>query len=619
MSDISSKINIYSHKKSLVFIQTIFLTFFIFLFLGTSSVFSQSREQIEYAKSLGIDIEDLRGDLEDDISGIGQPMEEFTFELPEQEEKEDLKTYLGFRGDVKRFGEELFIDTRDQFTIADDAQVPDDYLLGLGDEIILQYYGSDDSQYQIEIDRSGAIVLPRIGPVQLNGLEFSKAKELIYSLVNKQLVGTNVVVTLGRTKFINVFVAGNVNAPGVYAMPALSRVTHALYLAGGISSLGTYRDIQVKRQGKVVGKVDLYDFLINGDNSSDINLRPNDVILVGMSETNLQITGAVKRQGVFELMGDEDNQTLIKFAGGLAPGADIESVMYSSLSSEKPNEIINLNSQSKIKFYDGDAIHVKFKSKTINKINTINASIQKASAIRVTIQGEVNFPGTYLLEAGERISNLIDRAGGPTSAAFLDGAVFTRETVRQSEAFRARELAEQVRRQVVSASQTQSKNRLKVGDVEFITKQLEEYTGIGRVVIDLPRALAGRNDANLVLADGDALLIPGRNNTVTVFGEVRRQSSYVYNPKFAVEDYLTLAAGVTQLADEDNIYIVKANGNVAQVEGGWFKFGSDKIVNEGDTIIVPVDYAYRQALPFWRDVISIVYQGAVAVAAINGL
>ena len=130
--------------------------------------------------------------------------------------------------------------------------------MGLGDEIILQYYGSDDSQYQIEIDRSGAIVLPRIGPVQLNGLEFSKAKELIYSLVNKQLVGTNVVVTLGRTKFINVFVAGNVNAPGVYAMPALSRVTHALYLAGGISSLGTYRIYKLKDRVKLLVKLISY-------------------------------------------------------------------------------------------------------------------------------------------------------------------------------------------------------------------------------------------------------------------------------------------------------------------------------------------------------------------------
>ena len=128
-----------------------------------------------------------------------------------------------------------------------------------------------------------------------------------------------------------------------------------------------------------------------------------------------------------------------------------------------------------------------------------------------------------------------------------------------------------------------------------------------------------RQDANLILADGDQLYIPGKSNTITVYGEVRRQSSYVYNPQLGIEDYIQLAAGPTQLADEENIYIVKANGNITQPKSGWFKFGSDKVLSEGDTIIIPVNYNYVQALPFWRDVVSIVYQGAVAVAAIGGL
>lgn len=580
---------------------------------------AQTREQRELAARYGFDVDGLSKDFENEETGIGQEIEDFSLEIPEKDEKEDLRTYLGFRGDTARFGEELFSDKRDEFKIADDAQAPDDYLLGLGDQIIIQYYGAESEDYNIEIDRNGSILLPKVGPINLNGLMLYEAQELIRSRVNSQLVGVNATVSIGKTKYINIFIAGNVEAPGVYSMPALSRVTHALYLAGGITDLGTYRNIQVKRGGKLIGKVDLYDFLINGDNSSDINLRSNDVILVGGSEKNLQITGAVKRTGIFELKGGEDAKTLISYAGGLAPGADTEAVIYSSLTSDIPNKILDFSSKDGFNFFDGDSIHFKFRASTYKKVNSSNYALQKSSAIRVNIQGEVNYPGTYLMAAGERISNLLERAGGPTESAFMDGAVFTREKVRQREAFRARELAEEVRRQVVSSSQTQSTNRLEVSDVEFITEQLENYTGIGRIIIDLPRALAGRNDADLILADGDALFIPGRSNTVTVFGEVRRQSSYVYNPQFEVEDYLTLAAGMTQLADEENIYIIKANGNVAQPKGGWFKYGSEKLLSEGDTIIVPVDYSYRQSLPFWRDVISIVYQGAVAIAAISGL
>lgn len=580
---------------------------------------AQTREQRELAARYGFDVDGLSKDFENEETGIGQEIEDFSLEIPEKDEKEDLRTYLGFRGDTARFGEELFSDKRDEFKIADDAQAPDDYLLGLGDQIIIQYYGAESEDYNIEIDRNGSILLPKVGPINLNGLMLYEAQELIRSRVNSQLVGVNATVSIGKTKYINIFIAGNVEAPGVYSMPALSRVTHALYLAGGITDLGTYRNIQVKRGGKLIGKVDLYDFLINGDNSSDINLRSNDVILVGGSEKNLQITGAVKRTGIFELKGGEDAKTLISYAGGLAPGADTEAVIYSSLTSDIPNKILDFSSKDGFNFFDGDSIHFKFRASTYKKVNSSNYALQKSSAIRVNIQGEVNYPGTYLMAAGERISNLLERAGGPTESAFMDGAVFTREKVRQREAFRARELAEEVRRQVVSSSQTQSTNRLEVSEVEFITEQLENYTGIGRIIIDLPRALAGRNDADLILADGDALFIPGRSNTVTVFGEVRRQSSYVYNPQFEVEDYLTLAAGMTQLADEENIYIIKANGNVAQPKGGWFKYGSEKLLSEGDTIIVPVDYSYRQSLPFWRDVISIVYQGAVAIAAISGL
>ena len=589
----------------------------LFGFLSEAS--AQTREELDLAKSFGLDIENLSQKYEKKQSGIGQEIEDFKLELSEKEEKEDLRTYLGFRGDTARFGEELFSAKRREFTIADDAQAPEDYLLGLGDQIIIQYYGVESGEFVLETDRSGAILLPKVGPINLNGLNFDEAKQLIRSRVNNQLVGTNATISIGKTKYINVFVAGNVVVPGVYSMPALSRVTHALYLAGGITELGTYRNIQVKRQGKLVGNVDLYDFLINGDNSSDINLRPNDVILVGVANKNLQITGAVKRQGIFELTGEESAETLIAYAGGLAPGADTEAVIYSSLVSQTPNQILDFNTVKKFEFFDGDSIHLKFKSAAYKKVNSANYSLHKSSAIRVNIQGEVNYPGTYLLAAGERISDLVERAGGPTDASFMDGAVFTREKVRQSEALRARELAEEVRRQVVSSSQTQSINRLAVGEVEFITEQLENYSGIGRIVIDLPRALAGRSDADLVLSDGDALFIPGRSNTVTVFGEVRRQSSYVFNPQFEIEDYLTLAAGTTQLADEDNIYIVKANGNVTQPKGGWFKYGSNKLLSEGDTIIVPVDYNYRQSLPFWRDVVSIVYQGAVAIAAISGL
>ena len=134
------------------------------------------------------------------------------------------------------------------------------------------------------------------------------------------------------------------------------------------------------------------------------------------------------------------------------------------------------------------------------------------------IQGEVRFPGEYLLQNGEKISSLIQRAGSLTEDAFLDGAVFTRENVRQREALRARELAEEVRKVVISSSQTQSDKQFDATGFKFISQQLENYNGVGRVVVvDINRALSGRKDADLSLLDGDALFVPTRSNTISVF------------------------------------------------------------------------------------------------------
>ena len=619
MSNFSSKALLYGLK----FTTNLILVVVSLIFSKSLGVYSdanaQTAQQIEMARQLGIDIEELKGQYNQVETGIGQEYEEFTIKKKEEDKKDSINKYLGFSDFEDRFGSELFSNERDDYKIADDAQAPEDYVLGLGDQIIIQYYGADNGEFFLEIDRSGSILLPKIGPIILNGLKLEEARRLIRSRVETQLVGVNATISIGKTKFINIFVAGNVISPGVYSMPALSRVTHALYRAGGISDIGTYRNIKVKRQGQVVGSVDLYDFLVNGDNSSDINLHPNDVVLVGPSEKNIQIRGAVKRPGIYELKDSDDVKNIINIFGGFAPGADKSNVSYSSLISESPARILNFTDTKKLNFYDGDNLFVKYKPTSFVKINDATKNAYQSSAVRVKIEGEVLYPGEYLLENGDTLSSLVSRAGGVTEDAFLDGAVFTRENVRKREALRARQLANDVRRSVVSTSQTQQENQFNPTTFEFITGQLENYSGVGRVIINMSRALAGRADADIRLLDGDALFIPTKSNTISVFGEVRRESSFIFNNKYSIDDYITMAAGITRLGDEDNIYIVRADGFVEMPTGNWFKFGASRVLREGDTIIVPVDYSYRAALPFWKDVISIVYQGAVAVAAISGL
>lgn len=493
MSNFSSERAMFNNLRLITaYILICFFSLFPTSLISLSNANAQTREQIEIARQLGIDIKDFSKDVKQEDTGIGRQYEDFMLNPEKKEDKKSLSSYLGFSEFEERFGSEIFSNQREDFKIADDSQAPEDYVLGLGDQIIIQYYGAESDEFALEIDRSGSILLPKIGPVILNGLKLEDARRLIRSRVENQLVGVKATVTIGNTKYINIFVAGNVNSPGVYSMPALSRVTHALYIAGGISDLGTYRNIEVKRQGKIVGSLDLYDFLVHGDNSSDINLHPNDVVLIGPAEINIQIRGAAKRPGIYEVKKDEKIEDIIKIFGGFSPGADLENVTYSSLIAETSNGLINFKNTKNFKFFDGDNLYIKFKPSSFVKINENVKDKYKSSAIRVKVQGEVRFPGEYLLQNGEKLSALIDRAGGLTEDAFLDGAVFTRQNVKQREALRARELAEEVRRVVVSTSQTQSDNQFNETSFEFISKQLENYNGVGRVVVDINRALAGR-------------------------------------------------------------------------------------------------------------------------------
>ena len=255
MSNFSSDRAIFNNLRLITaYILICFFSLFPTSLISLSNANAQTREQIEMARQLGINIEEITKNIKQKDTGIGQQYEDFMIEQDTKDDKKSLSSYLGFSEFESRFGSEIFSNQREDFKIADDAQAPEDYVLGLGDQIIVQYYGAESDEFILEIDRSGSILLPKIGPVILNGLKLEDARRLIRSRVETQLVGVNATVTIGKTKFINIFVAGNVNSPGVYSMPALSRVTHALYIAGGISDLGTYRNIQVKRQGKLLGQ-----------------------------------------------------------------------------------------------------------------------------------------------------------------------------------------------------------------------------------------------------------------------------------------------------------------------------------------------------------------------------
>jgi protein involved in polysaccharide export with SLBB domain len=244
----------------------------------------------------------------------------------------------------------------------------------------------------------------------------------------------------------------------------------------------------------------------------------------------------------------------------------------------------------------------------------------------VTLGGEVRFPGEYPIRRGETLSALLKRAGGLTDLAYPEGSVFTRESLKEREAKQLEDLANRLEGDLAAlalqATQTvgsgggqSAAQAVAVG--RSLLESLRELEPVGRLVIDLDKSLAAEpgSHGDIVLKDGDRLLVPQRMQEVTVLGEVQSGTSHLWDPELDRDDYIRMSGGATQKADDERIYVVRASGSVATDAGGFRGGGTE--IRPGDTIVVPLDAERMRPLPLWTAVTTIIYNLAVAVAAVN--
>ncbi|MGB0833777.1 MAG: SLBB domain-containing protein [Psychrobium sp.] len=234
----------------------------------------------------------------------------------------------------------------------------------------------------------------------------------------------------------------------------------------------------------------------------------------------------------------------------------------------------------------------------------------------VTLKGEVKFPGTYSVREGETLDSVIKRAGGYTEQAFLEGAVFTRESVKEQELTQIIKFADQLRLDI-AAKGLSGDSSVSFSEASLMLKELESLQAVGRMVVSLSRNDRSKHN-DLIVEDGDMLLIPSQKQTVTVVGEVQHASTHFYENGISFEEYITKAGGIKQRADDSRAYIIRANGSVVIPKGSlWFSAKAQ--IQPGDTIVVPLDTEYKDNLTLWSQVTSIVYNVAVAVRAVQGL
>ena len=399
--------------------------------------------------------------------------------------------------------------------------------------------------------------------------------------------------------------------PGKYVMSGLSSVTNALFISGGVNKQGSLRNIQIRRNDKVIANYDFYDFLLRGSLKSDITLQDGDIIFIPFIENSVILGGAFKRPHRYEFKKGETLKDVVELAGGfnaeVMSDARIELSSVDRTASKRLLSFLDIKKDAGKLIKDGDVINVSSTS-----------GIKPQS---ITLTGEVVNPGEYSIQVGETILDIINRAGGYTEEAYFQGAVFLRDDVAKSQKEAFRRSADQLENTIVDVITNNTTNNISESTLvplsSLITKlRLEEPPG--RMVVDLD-TLKLRTDpiANFTVKNNDSLFIPKRPNFVSIVGEVLNATTVGFNPDLAVDEYIQLSGGLNDAADKDKIFVILPNGKSQLVQRSLF--GSKAYILPGSTIVISRDSRPFDAISLTRIITPILADLATSAAAIAAI
>jgi len=545
-----------------------------------------------------------------------QALEKLNPDIQGQQDKEyiEIQTSTEKEGDICDnciYGYDLFTSTPTTFSLLSDVPIPPDYMLGPGDKLSIEYFGNENLTKEGFIGRTGILHLPLLGPVTLAGLTFSEANSLITRKVKSELIGMEVFITLSELRSIDIYLVGAAYKPGSYAVSALSTITNALFASGGPSEVGSLRNIQLKRNGKLVKEFDLYSLLLKGDTSNDVRLQQGDVIFIPLLKATVQVSGSVQRPGKFEIKEGEKISDLYEYAGFQNVNGRLEINEIDLENSERKTEIYSLNDKNILDrlLKGSDAFYITNSSNLLSKT--------------MGITGEVNFPGTYSINDGDTILSIIERAGGLKDSAYSFGAVFNRldvARIQKTGFLKSAEILERALADSVMSVNSNSGSASYALVREFIVK-LREIEPTGRQVVEVDTYLLKSDPVlNLIVHDGDNLFIPKRTNSISVMGEVTNQSTHLYRNDLEIYDYIELSGGLGKNADKSRIFIIQPNGQSITFNNKLFGRKFSNVVLPGSTIFVSREidsFNWMELTSIITPILSDLALSAAAVAAIN--
>ena len=463
-------------------------------------------------------------------------------DLEELERRLKSDDELSVSYDLKLFGSDFFQTFQTSFMPINEPNPDSSYTLDNGDVLNIQLIGQIDFIDMFPVNRDGTINIPDVGKINVAWLTLSDAASLIKSNVNSVFIGTDAYVTLDQIRDVNILVSGNAKNPGVYTLTGNSNILHALTMAGGVNEYGSYRVINLVRNGEVLESLDIYDILIDGNYSLKKRLRSGDVVFVEPRKNSITIDGAVKRPAIYELKEDEYLDNVIRYSNGIKQTADLQNISLERMldGTLKSIPIRNISQFNSIEAIEGDLIYVR------------EYAYRTAS-----ISGAVYKPGKYTMAAGETIEDLVNKAGGFTDNAYPFGAVYENEDARLINKKAQELLYEEFLDNIIAISQLNIGQNFDLTPIIQLTEEIKNSKPSGRIVVDL---LSEDSKSFLNIRSGDSLIIPERTNSVFVYGEVSSEGAIVYVPNEGVDYFVEKSGGYKRFADNESIYILHPNG-----------------------------------------------------------
>ena len=443
--------------------------------------------------------------------------------------------------DLKLYGLDFFNTFQTSFMPINEPNPDSGYMLDVGDVLQVQLVGADDYVEEFLINPDGSLNLPDIGKIIVAGLSLNDASQLIKSMVDSTFIGAEAFITLQEIRDVNILVTGNAENPGIYTLTGNSNILHALLAAGGISEFGSLREINLIRDNSIIESLDVYDLLIEGKYDLKKRLRSGDVVFVEAKKNIVTIDGAINRPALYEVLENQNLDSVIKYANGITRNADRENISLERMldGTLKSIPVRNESQFKSIKAEDGDLIYIR-----------------EYPYRQAKISGAVLKPGTYTMAAGETIGDLVQQAGGYTENAYQFGAVYQNEDAKLINELSKEVLYQEFLDNILAVSQ-QNISGFDLRPIVNLTEEIKNTAVNGRVVIDL---LNERTVQLYNIKEGDELFIPERNNVVYVYGETSTEGAVMFSENKNVEYFVNKSGGYKRFADKDSIYILHPNG-----------------------------------------------------------